>query len=80
MGAFNQTLQPNPTPINFSGVTNLFNTSIECPASAAIPISPSASVSLDVGANVHMSVGLGAVVAGTIIPPAITEFGLNFGV
>ena len=58
----------------------MFNKSIECPASAAIPISPSASVSLDVGANVQMSVGLGAVAAGTLIPPAINEFGLNFGV
>ncbi|KAF8472215.1 hypothetical protein DFH94DRAFT_655780 [Russula ochroleuca] len=77
LGSFNHTLAANPIPIDFSGVTNLFNTSIECPASAAIPISSSASVSLDVGADVHVTVGLGAVAAGSLIPPSITEFGLT---
>jgi hypothetical protein len=60
-------------------VTNLFNTSIECPASTAIPISPSASVSLDVGADVHVTVGLSASASGTLVPPNIAEFGLSFG-
>jgi hypothetical protein len=61
-------------------VTNLFNTTIECPAKTAIPISPSASVSLDIGADVHVTVGLSASASGTFFPPSIDEFGLNFGV
>jgi hypothetical protein len=44
-----------------------------------ISITPSASVSLDVDTNVHASMSIGAVAAGTIIPPKITEFGLDFG-
>ena len=70
---FNDTLQSESTHINFSGVKNLFSKSIECPSSAA-------SVSLDVGANLQMSVDLSAVAAGTLVPPAFTEFALNFGV
>ncbi|KAF8502654.1 hypothetical protein F5888DRAFT_1607718 [Russula emetica] len=77
-GAFNKSISPNPTPIDFSGETNLFHTNIKCPIKAGIPITPSASVSLDVDANVHASIGIGAVAAGTIIPPKITEFGLDF--
>jgi hypothetical protein len=79
-GAFNKSISPKPTPVDFSGETNLFHTNIKCPIKAGIPITPSASVSLDVGANVHASIGIGAVAAGTIIPPKITEFGLDFGV
>ncbi|KAF8472221.1 hypothetical protein DFH94DRAFT_192159 [Russula ochroleuca] len=76
--AFNKNFSLNTTPVDFSGVTNLLNTSIECPTSTTNPTSSSASISLDVGADLHLSIGLGAVVAGTIIPPDIFEFGLYF--
>jgi len=78
-GAFNESISPNPFPVDFSAKTNLFHTSIKCPIKAEIPITPSASVSLDVATNVHASISIGAVAAGTIIPPKITEFGLDFG-
>ncbi|KAH9991034.1 hypothetical protein BJV77DRAFT_560799 [Russula vinacea] len=78
LGAFNKTFSLNTTPVDFSGMTNLFNTSIECPASTSNPTSSSASISLDVGADLHLSIGLGAVVAGSLIPPDISEFGLYF--
>jgi hypothetical protein len=77
-GAFNKSISSKPTPVDFSGETNLFHTNIQCPIKAG-KITPSASVSLDVDANVHASIGIGAVAAGTIIPPKITEFGLDFG-
>ena len=78
---FNTTLPQQTTPVDFSGSSNLFNTTIECPPdpSGLIPISGSASVSLDAGADVHTTVGLGAVAAGTIIPPGISQFSLSFG-
>jgi hypothetical protein len=78
LGAFNETLPLDSIPIDFSGVKNLLNTSIGNSASTSNPIS--ASVSLDVGADVHVSISLGAVAVGSLIPPTITEFGLYFGV
>jgi hypothetical protein len=75
---FNQTLTQQTTPVNFSGSSNLFNTTIQCsPDSSAL--SGSASVSLDASADVNATVGLGAVVAGAIIPPGISQFSLSFG-
>ena len=80
VGAFNKSISPHSTPVDFSGEKNLFHTNIKCPIKAGnISITPSASVSLDVGANVHASIGIGAVAAGTMIPPKITEFALDFG-
>ena len=55
---------------------NLFNTSISCPET---PSPFTASVSLDVDGAVHAAVSLGAVAAGTFVPPAISEFGLTLG-
>jgi hypothetical protein len=78
-GAFNESITPKSTPVDFSGEKNLFHTNIKCPIKAGISITPSASVSLDVDTNVHASMSIGAVAAGTIIPPKITEFGLDFG-
>jgi hypothetical protein len=80
LGAFNQTVSLKPIHVDFSGVANLFNTSIECSESTTTPISLNASASLDVGANVQVSIILGAIAAGTIVPPTITEFELDFGV
>ena len=81
VGSFNKTLTSQPLPVaDFSGVTNLFNTSIDCPASSTNPVDLSASISLDVGADVHVTVSIGAVAAGSLIPPHIAEFGLTFGV
>jgi len=78
---FNQTLPQKTTPVNFSVSSNLFNTTIECSPgpNGLINLSGSASVSLDAGADVNTTVGLGAVVAGTIIPPGISQFSLSFG-
>ena len=78
-GAFNKSISSNPTPVDFSGETNLFHTNIKCPIKAGVPIIASASASLDVDANVHASIGIGAVAAGTLIPPKITELALDFG-
>ena len=81
VGSFNKTLASKPIPVvNFSGVTNLFNQSIDCPASSANPVDLTASISLDVGADVDVTVSLGADAAGSLIPPHIAEFGLTFGV
>ena len=77
--AFNKSISSNPTPVDFSGETNLFHRNINCPIKAGVPITASASASLDVGANVHASIGIGAVAAGTIIPPEITELALDIG-
>jgi hypothetical protein len=78
-GAYNKSIT---TSVDFSGERNLFQTNNESPTKAAngVSISSSASVSLDVDANVHASIRIGLVAAGTIIPPKITEFGLDFGV
>jgi hypothetical protein len=74
---FNQTLSPTTAPVTFSGSSNLFNTTIQCPVNGALSVT--ASASLDAGANVNATVSLGAVAAGTIVPPEMTEFGLYFG-
>ncbi|KAH9975610.1 hypothetical protein BJV77DRAFT_1164270 [Russula vinacea] len=59
VGSFNKTLASKPIPVvNFSGVTNLFNQSIDCPASSANPVDLTASISLDVGADVDVTFGL----------------------
>ena len=77
--SFNKTISQNLHPVNFSGAANLFNTSFDCPASSPISASSTASLSLDVDADVHATVSLGAVAAGTIIPPNLSEFGLTLG-
>ncbi|KAI9452115.1 hypothetical protein BJY52DRAFT_1294619 [Lactarius psammicola] len=76
---FNKTISQDLQPVDFSGAANLFNTSVDCPVSSEIPSSATASVSLDVDAAVHAAVSLGAVAAGTLVPPNITEFGLTLG-
>ncbi|KAI9437319.1 hypothetical protein H4582DRAFT_339196 [Lactarius indigo] len=76
---FNKTISQELQPVDFNGATNLFNTSVDCTASSAIPASSTASLSLDVDAAVHAAVSLGAVAAGTLVPPKITEFGLTLG-
>jgi hypothetical protein len=76
---FNKTISQNLQPVNFSGAANLFNASFNCPASSAISASSTASLSLDVDADVHATISLGAVAAGTLVPPNITEFGLTLG-
>lgn len=78
VGEFDENLPLSSTPVDFSGVKNLLNTSIGNSASTANSIS--GSVSLDVGADVHVSISLRAVAEGSLIPPTISEFGLYFGV
>ena len=78
LGAFNKTLSLNPIDIDFSGVKNLFNTS-SIGASTSNPSSSNESVSLNVGADVRVSISLGVVATGTLTPPDITEFGLFCG-
>jgi hypothetical protein len=65
---FNKTISQNLQPVKFSGTANLLNTS-----------SSTASLSLDVDADVHATVSLGAVAAGALVPPTISEFGLTLG-
>jgi hypothetical protein len=76
-GAFNKSASSKPIPVDFSGEKNLFHTNIKCPIKA---VTSSASVSVDVGANVHASIVIGVVAAGRLFPPKITEFALDFGV
>lgn len=76
---FNQNLSKDPQPVDFTGSTNLFQKSINCALNTTPPISASASVSLDAGANVHATIGMSAVAAGTFVPPTLSQFGLNFG-
>ncbi|KAH9060372.1 hypothetical protein EDB83DRAFT_2520372 [Lactarius deliciosus] len=66
---FNKTITQDLQPVDFNGVKNL----------TAIPVSSTASLSLDVDAAVHAAVSLGAVAAGTLVPPNISEFGLTLG-
>ncbi|KAH9016407.1 hypothetical protein EDB83DRAFT_231325 [Lactarius deliciosus] len=51
--AFNKTLKHDLQPVDFNGAKNLFKTSAECGANTAIPVSSTASLSLDVDAAVH---------------------------
>ncbi|KAF8266395.1 hypothetical protein EI94DRAFT_1803173 [Lactarius quietus] len=76
---FNKTISQDLQPFNFSGTENLFNASFSCPISSAILSSLTASVSLNVDGTVNAAVSLGAVAAGTLVPPKITEFGLTLG-
>ncbi|KAH8985711.1 hypothetical protein EDB92DRAFT_2027166 [Lactarius akahatsu] len=76
---FNKTITQDLQPVDFNGAKNLFKTSVDCAASTAIPVSSTASLSLDVDAAVHAVVSLGAVAAGTLVPPKIYEFGLTLG-
>ena len=73
--------QTQTTPVEFSRPFNLFNRTINCPPdpSGLIPVSGSASVFLDADADVRMTVGLGAFVAGTLIPSGMSQFSLSFG-
>lgn len=73
---FNKTSSKDLKPFKFSGTENLFHTSISCTAK---PFSFTGSVSLDVDGTVNAAVSLGAVAAGTIVPPEITEFALTLG-
>ncbi|KAI0271275.1 hypothetical protein BC834DRAFT_966790 [Gloeopeniophorella convolvens] len=76
---FNKTITQQLKPIDFKGSQNLFNASASCPANKAIPESFSASVSLDVDANVHAVIQFGVVVSGSIVPPVISEIGIFTG-
>jgi hypothetical protein len=78
--ASNETNSENAKPVDYSGGKTLFNTSIEWPAGVVTPIFSSASVSLDVSANVQVAISIGVVAAGTLIPPNISEFALHTGV
>ncbi|KAN0134687.1 hypothetical protein V8E53_007472 [Lactarius tabidus] len=73
--AFNKTISQD-LPLSFSGSDNLFNASVDCPGT---PSSFTGSVSIDVDGAVQAAISIGAVAAGTIIPPEITEFGLTLG-
>ncbi|KAH8983480.1 hypothetical protein EDB92DRAFT_1575878 [Lactarius akahatsu] len=77
--AFNKTIRHDLQPVDFNGAKNLFTTSVKCTESTAIPVSSTASLSLDVDAAVHAAVSLGAVATGTLVPPKISEFGLTLG-
>ncbi len=79
IGSFDDSISPKPIAIDRSIETNLFNANIQCPIKAGIPITASGTVSLDVDANVQASIGIGVVAAGTMLPPKITDFGLDFG-
>ena len=62
--SFNKTISANAHLVNFTGHKNLFN---------------DGSGSIDIDANLQVSVGLSAVAAGTIVPPKVTQFDINFG-
>ncbi|KAI9463511.1 hypothetical protein F5148DRAFT_982388 [Russula earlei] len=71
---FNRTAE-NSKQVDYSGNANLFNTTINCPVTSHL--SSIASVSVDVSTDVHATISIGAVAAGTLIPPNISEFALH---
>jgi hypothetical protein len=76
---FNKTISQDLQPFDFSGAENLFNTTVSCPPSSAIPSSFTASILLNVDGVLHATVSFGAVAAGTLVPPEISDFGLTLG-
>ena len=72
---FNITENTNKQPINLDKKFNIFNQSISCPASGAIP-AIDAGVSVDVEAKAQFTVDYGFAAVGSVIPPKLTDFGL----
>ncbi|EJD01947.1 uncharacterized protein FOMMEDRAFT_20739 [Fomitiporia mediterranea MF3/22] len=69
-GDFNQTKSTDLPPINIDQKFNIFNKTLSCSAQEQ------AKLSVDVDAKVNAQVTIGAVLAGSIIPPKVKEFGL----
>ena len=63
------------TTLQFDKSFNLFDQSISCPASGDIPAF-TGEVKADVEAKLNGTVNYGIIAAGTIVPPALSEFGL----
>ena len=63
------------SPLDFEKDVNLFDQSIDCPQSGAIP-GFKGEVKVDISPKVHGNVNYGIAAAGTIVPPNIDEFGL----
>lgn len=76
--SFDKDVSRQLPPINVSKSANLFDQSISCPASGAIPAF-TASVKADVTASANAVVTLGASAEGTLVPPKLDAFGLYAG-
>ena len=63
------------SPLDFSKDVNLFDTSIDCPATGLTPAF-SGNAKVDLNAAVNGNTNYGVVAAGTIVPPKIDQFGL----
>ncbi|KAL5497716.1 hypothetical protein ACEPAH_2647 [Sanghuangporus vaninii] len=70
LGDFNKTKSTDLPPINIDQSFNIFNTTLSCSANEE------AKLSVDVNAKLNAEVTIGAVLAGSLIPPKIKEFGL----
>ncbi|EJF58506.1 hypothetical protein DICSQDRAFT_172861 [Dichomitus squalens LYAD-421 SS1] len=66
------------SPINFSKDTPLFDQSINCPQSGAIPAF-SGEVKVDLNGKVDGTVNYGVAASGSVIPPKLDQFGLFVG-
>jgi hypothetical protein len=76
--AFNKTISQDLQPFDFSGAENLFNTSCQLPRSESRLRSPLLSCSMST-VLLQATVSIGAVAAGTLVPPEISDFGLTLG-
>ncbi|KAL5520933.1 hypothetical protein ACEPAF_2936 [Sanghuangporus sanghuang] len=74
LGDFNKTKSTDLPPINIDQSFNIFNTTVSCSTNEQ------AKLSVDVNAKLNAEVTIGAVLAGSLIPPKIKEFGLFSGV
>ncbi|OBZ79357.1 hypothetical protein A0H81_00033 [Grifola frondosa] len=63
------------TPLEFSEPINLFNVSVNCTQNGLVP-GFAGSVSVDLDPEIDATITYGVAVAGSLIPPSITEFGL----
>ncbi|KAA1475907.1 hypothetical protein DENSPDRAFT_452584 [Dentipellis sp. KUC8613] len=71
-GKFNETKKSDPTPVDVSVDKKIVNLDVNCPRI-------NGNVQVDLNAKAHADVTVGAIAAGTVIPPKLDDFGLLIG-
>lgn len=77
LGEIHKTINGS-SPLNFEKDVPLFDKSIDCPQSGAVP-GFSGEVSVDLDGKVDGTVNYGVAASGSIIPPKLDQFGLFVG-
>lgn len=72
---FNETDSINAPPLKLSKNFNLVDQSFNCAANGGVGVDASLKVDVDVGVDAQLAFGY--IVAGTIIPPALTQLALT---